>query len=748
MVTTARTQTATVRQALPVLGLFSDLRIQYGIKLGLGGLLALYITQALRLQHANWAILSTLVMMNSQYVGAIGIKAGMRVVGTVLGSILGVWLIGTYSTTPTIFLPSVFLIIALATYKFGQFPASQTPYAYFLIGNSFVAVSTTALATPNLVWSVGINRTLETLVGVVAALLVNSLVWPRYARLDFFVNTRNALLVVGQLMSKQADAYVRHSAPPHEVELLKSAILQNLQTIRNLFQIGARESSYFRSHLGNYSSVINALSNVYQSTQDLERWTPAEVPLLDHVREEVESFVLVAAEEFETLGNANWREPVENTNRLDESFAALQAKIVVLRRTGIIVAAPLEAGISFLGHFAALKQIKEDLDQMRAGMGDLPQVGKKPPKKKTWHFAPTIDGIWLRAGIKGGTSVVIALVLMEWIHPPGSAAIPLSAWLLSFMGRTFLKSGDPGDQRSFLRVFQTIGILLAAFVILTLIMPLLANYAVMNIVLFILLFVFGFLTARVSGMTYWMNMAIIGFSVFVGLNPQVPVNPQTTIQSLLGLLLGVTIAAVVGRLFWPILPQRILKYDLLAFIEGLKELIAGSPHVEKIQSQLVVLPVDALQSAQVIAIPDGKTEVLAERRRIVEFVRSLQALAAHVRWLIKQRETLPQQVDSILRPKLKAMEDGYNQLLEFYANCFRKGECRVEFPTVDRQARELLDGVQAIRDSGILTNEPVEVPLRVLEVVNRYLLTSDGFRKCTESIKALQIHRYWGDWVL
>jgi hypothetical protein len=109
---------------------------------------------------------------------------------------------------------------------------------------------------------------------------------------------------------------------------------------------------------------------------------------------------------------------------------------------------------------------------------------------------------------------------------------------------------------------------------------------------------------------------------------------------------------------------------------------------------------------------------------------------------------LPHQVDSILRPKLKAMEDGYNQLLEFYANCFRKGECRVEFPTVDRQARELLDSVQAIRDSGILTDEPVEVPLRVLEVVNRYLLTSDGFRKCTESIKALQIHRYWGDWVL
>ena len=49
--------------------LFRDLRVRYGIKLGLAGILSLYLTQVLRLPHDNWAILTVLVMMSAQYVG-------------------------------------------------------------------------------------------------------------------------------------------------------------------------------------------------------------------------------------------------------------------------------------------------------------------------------------------------------------------------------------------------------------------------------------------------------------------------------------------------------------------------------------------------------------------------------------------------------------------------------------------------------------------------------------------------------
>ena len=93
----------------PLEDAFGDLRVRYGIKLGLAGLLTLYVTQVLRLEHPNWAVLTVLVMMNSHYVGSITLKAILRVVGTIVGALLGDWLVGDYTSTPAIFLTVLFL---------------------------------------------------------------------------------------------------------------------------------------------------------------------------------------------------------------------------------------------------------------------------------------------------------------------------------------------------------------------------------------------------------------------------------------------------------------------------------------------------------------------------------------------------------------------------------------------------------------------------------------------------------------
>ena len=73
--------------------LFGDLRVRYGIKIGLAGVLALFGTQLLRLPNDNWAILTVLVMMSAQFVGSIAFKGIMRVTGTIAGALVGVWLV-------------------------------------------------------------------------------------------------------------------------------------------------------------------------------------------------------------------------------------------------------------------------------------------------------------------------------------------------------------------------------------------------------------------------------------------------------------------------------------------------------------------------------------------------------------------------------------------------------------------------------------------------------------------------------
>src|SRR6202048_2508997 len=185
---------------------FGDLRVQYGIKVGLAGLLALFCTQVLRLPHDNWAILTVLVLMSAQFVGSITVKAIMRVIGTIAGALVGIWLVGDYTSTPAIFLPVLFLVVALASYQFGQLGARQVPYAYFLLGLTTLTVATAGVTDPAQAWQTGLDRTEEIFIGIISSLLVSSLVWPRYAREEFLGAGRAALKTVNQLVSAHVQA--------------------------------------------------------------------------------------------------------------------------------------------------------------------------------------------------------------------------------------------------------------------------------------------------------------------------------------------------------------------------------------------------------------------------------------------------------------------------------------------------------------------------------------------------------------
>ena len=224
---------------------FGDLRLRYGIKMGLAGLLALYCTQLLRLPHDNWAILTVLVLMSAQFVGSITVKAIMRVIGTIAGALVGIWLVADYTSTPAIFLPVLFLVIALASYKFGQVGARQLPYAYFLLGLTTLTVATDGVTDPAQAWQIGLDRAEEILVGIMSSLLVTSALWPRYAREEFLLAGRAALKTVNQLVSAHVQASINTANAPSETEKIHSTFDQQLAVLRSLLQAGARESTFF-----------------------------------------------------------------------------------------------------------------------------------------------------------------------------------------------------------------------------------------------------------------------------------------------------------------------------------------------------------------------------------------------------------------------------------------------------------------------------------------------------------------------
>src|SRR5260221_5241286 len=245
--------------------LFSDVRGRHGIKMGLAGLLALFCTQVLRLPHDNWAILTVVVLMSARFVGSVAFKAMMRVIGTIAGAIVGIWLVGNYTSTPAIFLPVLFLAIAFASYKYGQVGARQVPYAYYLFGFTTLTIVTDGVTDPAQAWHVGLDRTEEILVGLISSLLVTSILWPRYGREEFLEAGRAALKTVNQLVSAHLQASIDPAIAHSETKEIHSKFDQQLSVLRNLQQAGGRESTLFSARLSNYNAFLVSVTNLFHA---------------------------------------------------------------------------------------------------------------------------------------------------------------------------------------------------------------------------------------------------------------------------------------------------------------------------------------------------------------------------------------------------------------------------------------------------------------------------------------------------
>jgi len=748
MIAHAEASTVATRVEWPLQSLYRDLRVRYGIKVGLAALLALYCSLVLRLEHPNWSILTVVVMMNSQFVGSITVKAILRVSGTISGALLGIWLCGSYASSPVILLTAVFFVIAIATYKFGQYPASQTPYFHFLVGLTMLTVATYGVDAPDQIWETGINRMLEVLVGAMSALVVTSVLWPRYAREEFFEAARGALETASKLLSIETEAYVHGQKIAGGVDQIRVAFAQQLSTLRTLLQAGARESSFFRARLANYHAFLVALTDLFQSALDLERRRQDESPILENLRGELEAVNAAISEEFAILTRPRPGHEKLLPSQLRERFALLEEKVGAIRGgpEKLFLTLPVGVVAAFLGHYSAIHAVCGDLEDIRSAAEGLPRFGHLPPEHKpVWDFHPSIDWFWVKMGIKGGLAAVIALLLLRWINPPGSAAIPLGAWVFTILSRPFVRAGGPGDLRILQRTFFAGLCFIPTVAILHLSTAALSYYCVMNAALFGILFVFGFLTARMPGLTFGTQVVVLGISVFVGLNPQQPVPSLTIIESFLGLMLGMVIAAVVGRVIWPVLPQILFRDDMLKFFVQLKALLNREPHQEKIRTQLAILPVEALQATHQIRMTGFSSE---ERTRIIRLIRGLQSLVMQSTALISEGPQIPEAINAAVRPEFEPLEKEFDKMLDSFVLCFREGDARRQFPSLHDALARLDQGLARIRDSGLFADQKLDVVIHTLDLANRYQAIAEALEECSSALQTLQLERYLGDYAL
>ena len=732
--------------------MFGDLRVRSGIKFGLAALLALYIAEVLRLEHPNWSILTVLGVMSVPYVGSISILAITQVAGTIAGALVGIWLVGDYASSPVIFLTVFFFVLAFAAYKFGQAPTSQFSLGYYLVGFTTIAVATYGLTDPAQVWQAGVSRVLEILDGVLSSLLVTTLLWPRYAGDEFAEAGRGALKTISNLFSVHMNAYLRRQKASAEVEEAHRAFSEQLTALRNLLQVASRENVVFEVRYSNHGAFLASLTHLFHLILDLSR-SELETSILSRIEPELVTLASAISEEFDILAASHGPDQKLGSSRFHEAFAGFEEKLSQLREQdafntrqtcrAVACGGGLQKGFPFCRGFSVLRSLRDELNTIRALTQGLPQLGQPAAEPKLiFGSLPTIDWFWVKMGVKSALAVVIAILLLMWINPPGGPVIPLVTWLLTILRRPFLRAGGTGDLRTFQNGFLAALGLVGCVVVLILVTPFLADYPTMNLALFLMMFVVGFVTARSPGINFWTQIGMLTIYSFVGLNPQQPVPTGTIIDTFVGFITGIAIATVVGRLFWPVLPQMVMRDNLLAVFGEIRALLNRGRHQEKIQNQLAILPAEALKASRQIRIAGCTPQ---EKARLGAFVRALQTLVTRSTVLVSGRQTLPESGQAVLRPRFEWLEAEFQKMLDAFAECFRRGDCRREIPSLNGALSEIEDPTESIPESESPKGpETTASSIRVFELADRYHATAEALEECRRLIGTLKIHRYWG----
>jgi uncharacterized membrane protein YccC len=721
-----------------------DPKTVFGIKLALAGLLAVYLSQLIRLGHASWALFTVLVLAPAQYVGAIAQRSVARVAGTIVGGFVGVWLVGNYQQDRLFFLLFTFGYLWLCMYMYG---GTFFPYSFFLCANTLITVSASGIFEPANAWNVGIGRTLEILAGVVSIIIISHLLWPRFARGEFLGLVRSMLGNIGKLIDLRRTNSASGPELWNEIQPTAIAVRSQSLRLRALLQNGANESLYFRRCLPSYTATVVSLTHLFEASLQLFRQQPGSPGYLGDVAPEVSTVYEAVDRELQAITGAIGSKKTFNDNRLKSLLQILDARIGELLSSGKARTYSLDDVLDLANHTAALLAICDEILRLRQLVADLPLPGDPPQRDQTHKFHwPRISLSRLRDGVKPAIAGTVALLICRWFNPPGAAGIPLAALALTFLNKGFL--GGKADRGSLQRAFQvSLGGLL--FVILVFwISPALSNYSIMNMFLFVELFVFGYWIATMGGQNIHAGAVMFFIIASVTIDAEKPVAVQTVFSSYFSVVLPIFIAAIVGRLFWPVLPEAELRNRFVEFFSICSTFFSKQPgHGDNsLSDRLSLLPIESVNWVRGLK---GRHCPESEVEKIMGLTMTMRRLALRLSERARIKPSpLPESIAQLIDPVVEEAREEFRTIADGLTKVFREGSTKVQIPSAKVARENFQTALQQVRSQNLLAGQSLESVTSYLSLANRLDVIADDLEACRNQTVSLTLDRYWDDYSL
>jgi hypothetical protein len=642
------------------------------------------------------------------------------------------------------FLLFTFGYLWLCMYMYG---GTFFPYAFFLCANTLITVSASGIFNPLDAWSVGISRTLEILTGVVSILLVSHLFWPRFARHEFLWLAKSTLGNIRKLIQLRRESSAWGAKPRDELQSTLLAIRGQSQRLRALLQNGANESLYFRRNLPRYTTAVVSLEYLFQASLELFRQQAGDPRYLAAIGQELSTVYEEIALELQMLADSAGTGREVKNDRLQTALKALELRIQDLLATGAARSYPLEDVLDLANHQTALLTIYDEISRLSAIVANLPRPGDPPARerRRAFHW-PKISLSRLRDGVKPAIAGTIALLICQWFNPPGAAGIPLAALALTFYNKNFI--GGKADRGALQRAFQVSVGGLVFIILIFWISPALSNYGLMNLFLFAELFAFGYWSAALGGQNIHAGAVMFFIIATVGLDAEKPVAVQAVFNSYFGTILPIFIAAIVGRIFWPVLPEAELRKRFVDFFSICSNLLAKPPgHGNEMLSQrLTMIPIESVSWVQGLK---GRHCPEAEVQKLVALTLTMRRLALRLSARANaQSPAFPEAISRLVDPAVEKAREGFRTTADALTRVFREGSTRIPVPSTRTTRESFLDVLQEVRNQNLLVGQNLETVRSYLSLAHRLDVIADDLETCHDQTLSLILERYWGDYSL
>jgi len=736
--------TAMARALTAVRNFFADGAIRYGLKFGLAGMLAVFLSLVVRLQEPTWALFTVYVLMIAHYVGAIAEKSIFRIIGTTVGGVLGYLITATFQQNPVIFLTLVGLVVGAATAMFGQ---SKYPYAFLLCALTMVVVVSNGMSDPDHSWWFMLLRIEEVSVGILSVIVVQSLLWPRFARVEFGQNVRSAFADLRNCFAESAPVIF----DGHNAEAVRRAegFPSRVTALRGLLDFGARESSYFRARLPTYSEIATCVSRIASAIVTLGRTLPSDSVYRQEVSGELRALHDRITASLDELSREDSTVDSRRARReaLEDAVQALDRRLSDIRETEGMRGVDPRIAMSLGIHVTALLDLRDQIKRAHELLDSLPADPTQRSVETEPFAPPTPPPFWMKTGVKSAIAVVAALLIDNWAHIPGGTMFVLGAWVFTALDAT--SPGGQGDRRSFHYAAYNVAAMLALSLILIAARPMLSSYAVMNTVIFTWLFVWGYLTYSTRGMTIPMQLAMLASVGILALNGQRPIPFQSIMDFFLGIVLAQILSALIQRTLWPSLPQWEMRDRFIEFLRTCRAIVEQGPQSVPFwkRVRLALIPGETLQRIHVLREPLCPA---GEPEQLEAYLHSLQRVGGHLLVTVGKLDPLiPKEHKPEASRLLRELEAEFNRQIDSHLAGLRKGDlATLDGGAIEDLLERWISWVGRLRiwmlEHGY---EPIDV-LRILGLSARYEEAGRDFIVARKQAAKLRLPLYIGDYAL